>query len=590
MPLDPKLEARHRGTKVIGHEPTSKEIQDPKTGTLVIDPQGDEMSGDGKADAIFYDAPPPVFEENPDPMKRRIRRFDRRSRWVKWVVNKSPWRELTKEELEDKQEMQRRRDMEKLLRDESNLYIQRIKNALTRNNLCYRYKKSETDFFVSRVKEVDFSHVVMSPDAIYLKVATDRLPRGVKILDIVDDKTILTDLSLACGHTVTSFWKEDRGAWLIVERAAGVRGIPRNVDYDALYRRIPKNADTFTIPLGLGVNSKPEFYSLVDMPHLLVAGATDTGKSNMVNVIITTLAKRNTIDNLRFVMIDLKGGLELSFYEDLPHMLPIDGITDTGIVYEFEQVRDLLEWVLKEGRKRITKIKQAEHKNIKGYNRGRRKGRMSRLVLVIDEWAEIRLVASLGKKAEEKLARITSTLRAAGVHVILATQSPKVEVISTLIKNNLPARMAFGCSDNTSSMLIIDTAEAKGLTPQGRMIFRKGINAWTLQAPEMPNKMIREIVAELKAQGTGGDDSKVTEVDLVLYSLNELGGSLSKVKLWDEFKDRISLHDLENMLISMDDLTFPINESLYQVIPSNGGNIPRHLEDIGVPVREISEQ
>jgi hypothetical protein len=520
----------------------------------------------GVADALAMEAEIKPIRENAKPLRRRIFDLRHKSRLMKFISKNWPWRELTDEEKIDNQKMKELIALRKLLESEADIAKQRITNALTRNNLCYRYPKSSTDLFVSGVKEIEFSHVVLQEEAIWLLIATQRLPRGVSILAIVNDQMILTDLSLACGRRVTSHYNENVGAWLIIERAAGVRGIPRVVIYDEIYKRIPPKADSYTIPLGLGINSKPEFYSLIDMPHALVAGSTDTGKSNMVNVIITTLARRNTVDDLRLIMIDLKGGLEFSFFENLPHLLPIDNVAKNGIVYDHEGVVPLLEWLLWEGKNRIELIGDAGHKDINSYNARRpRKGRLPRLVLLIDEWAEIALRPQIGRNAEEMLSRITSTLRAAGIHVIVATQTPKREVISTLIKNNLTARFAFGCADNTGSLLIIDSGDARGLSPQGRYIFRKGINQFTVQAPLLPESELRDIINDIVNGSNIEVVKRVTEYDILRFAIDKLGGSLSHTRLREEYKGRITQSALDMMLSGMDDNEFEIDDKLYKV-------------------------
>ena len=501
------------------------------------------------------------LEENTDPTRQRIKnpptKWQRRARllantfvnlyrWVKkqilFVWSKRWWRELTPEEEALKREREELADLKKTLKTETKIFEQRIVNALNRRGCCYRWKKHEEDFFKSGIQEVRFDKVVGQREAIYFRVDTLRLPREVGILKLTDPD-ILTDLSYACRHRVRSQFDEKTGCWYIVERALGVGGIPRHVKYDEMIERMPASADNLTYPLGRGKNSKPHYRSLRDAPHILVAGATDTGKSNQVNVILSSIITRSTPDQMQMLMIDLKGGMEFSFYEGLPHLIKIDGVTETGIIEKRDHVPAAMQWLIDEGERRMEMIKKAGHKNISGYNKRRRKNRLSRIVFVIDEWADITLDRKIGNDANDKLKNIAGRMRAVGIHVILATQSPKVQVVSTIVKTNLPVKMAFSVPSNTASILIIDKGDAKDLEPKGRYVYQGRGDFLEVQAPFMSDRQIRQIIQDAidgktRRAPTRGHD--VTSAELVRYAVHHLGGKLTGDDLFSEFQGRIS--------------------------------------------------
>lgn len=518
----------------------------------------------------------PEMPEHPE--RPAIWRMPSRKPLVKIVRRIFGKRELTDEERAERSEMEARKAMEKQLRAEANLFMDRIINQLNILELCYRYPKSERDLLNSGVTSVRFSHVVMQPEAIYLRIDTVHLPRGVNVLRLIDDE-ILTNLALACGHKITSEYNVEIGAWYIVERATGVRGIPIHVKYQDMISAFPASADELTIPLGMGQNSKKIYRSLKEMPHLLIAGATDSGKSNAVNVIIGTLISRNSPENLRLLLVDLKGGMEFGFFEGVPHLLAIPELSSNGIIYGRENVPDVLEWLIREGERRMELLKNAGHKNVTRYNTNRKKGRLYRIVLVIDEWADVRLVKTVGSRAEDGLSNLASRMRAVGIHVIVATQSPKKEVISTIIKTNLPAKIAFSCPSYTSSELILDNGDAKGLAPQGRCIWQKGSEQLTLQTPYMPDGLIREIVDNAREgrnlQITTTHDVTLDEV--LEFALDQLAGELSIKRLFEHFRERgLTRAELQQWMSEIEGQRISIRENEYSV-SIQSGSAPRKL-------------
>ena len=604
---------RRKGLREIKRLPMDEGKHDPTLGGSRGRPEGSGQSNQGMTIPSMDKERIKPLEDNKKPMQRRIWRMPkgfqikinklkkilaRLKEIADYLWYQRPWRPLTLEEEKIKEDFKHRKEMAALLKDEARLFRQRIIKRLNGRELCYRKRQYERDFLDAvlgqSISSVKFSDIVLQPDAIYFKIDTMTLPRGVGILDLVDE-SILTDLSVACQHRVTAEYTEKKGLWYIVERASGVRGIPKHVRYQDALDAYPATAGKFVFPAGVAENSKHIFRDLVSMPHLLIAGSTDAGKSNMMHVIIASLIQRTTPKDLRLLMIDLKGGIECAVYEDVPHLMKIETpkrkpknvseddwepspITDTGIIYDRESVPDALDHLIAIGEARMRDLKKSGHQNIGQYNKKRTVNRIPRIVLIIDEWADIRLVTGLGTKVEDKLSNIASRMRAVGIHVILATQSPKAQVISTLIKTNLPGKMAFSCPTNTASILIIDSGAARGLQPRGRYIYQKGTEQLEIQAPYISHSHLKKIVnAAIEGQGKirqQGHD--ITQEELIAAALDHYDGSMKIKQMYLHFKGRLTQRSMELMLASMDGEIYELRGEIYQVDPPAGAR-PRQL-------------
>jgi len=229
-----------------------------------------------------------------------------------------------------------------------------------------------------------------------------------------------------------------------------------------------------TLPLALGVDiaGAPVVADLARMPHLLIAGTTGSGKSVAVNGMICSMLMTHAPSDLRLILVDPKM-LELSMYDDIPHLL-------APVVTDPRKAACALAWAVHEMERRYRLMSEARVRNVDGYNKAVAKqgvgdGRSERLpyvVIVIDELADLMMVA--GKEVEQSICRLAQKARAAGIHLILATQRPSVDVITGLIKANLPSRMAFQVSSRVDSRTILDQMGAEQLLGQGDALFLAG--------------------------------------------------------------------------------------------------------------------
>jgi S-DNA-T family DNA segregation ATPase FtsK/SpoIIIE len=213
--------------------------------------------------------------------------------------------------------------------------------------------------------------------------------------------------------------------------------------------------------IGRDIAGTPVVGNLAKMPHLLVAGQTGSGKSVMINDIITSLLYRNSPADLKLILVDPKQ-VEMAPYQDIPHLL-------TPVINEPEKCISALKWAVAEMERRLKTMAEVGKRNIEEYNNLKKEEGMPYIVIVIDELADLMMMAA--RDVEALVVRIAQKARAAGIHLILATQRPSVDVITGLIKANVPARIAFTTASGVDSKTIIDGVGAEKLLGQGDMLF-----------------------------------------------------------------------------------------------------------------------
>ncbi len=294
------------------------------------------------------------------------------------------------------------------------------------------------------------------------------------------------------------------------------------------YRR---SASRLTLALGRTIHGEPVASDLATMPHLLIAGATGTGKSVAMNAMLTSILYRATPDEVRLILIDPKR-LELGMYEDIPHLL-------TPVVVEPKLAANALRWAVHEMEERYKQLAAQGVRNLEQYNRDvrrqlkerpRRKGTaktafpsgdasdetprpLPAIVLAIDELADLMMIAR--NEVEESIARLAQMARAVGIHLILATQRPSVDVITGLIKANLPSRIAFRVSSKVDSRTILDANGAEQLLGRGDMLYLPPASSRVVRVhgPYISEQETARVCGFLRKQGRPSYDGAITAED-----------------------------------------------------------------------------
>ena len=268
-----------------------------------------------------------------------------------------------------------------------------------------------------------------------------------------------------------------------------------------------ESSSKLTVALGKDVAGNIQLADIAKMPHLLIAGSTGSGKSVCINTIITSIIYKSKPSEVKMVMVDPKV-VELSVYNGIPHLL-IPVVTDP------KKAAGALAWAVQEMDNRYNLFAQKGVRDIKGYNKAIEKeegsGKLPQIVIIVDELADLMMVAA--KDVEEAICRLAQKARAAGMHLVIATQRPSVDVITGLIKANVPSRIAFAVSSQVDSRTIIDSVGAEKLLGKGDMLFfpAGAPKPVRVQGAFVSDEEVEKIVDFVKQNGTANYSEDILE-------------------------------------------------------------------------------
>lgn len=287
------------------------------------------------------------------------------------------------------------------------------------------------------------------------------------------------------------------------KRAVGIEVPNRNRSIVGFREIIEQDLEEYkkmSIPVVLGkdILGKAQLLDLVKTPHLLIAGATGAGKSVCVNSIILSILFKRSPDDVKLIMVDPKV-VELKLYNDIPHLL-------TPVITESKKALQALQYCLVEMERRYSLLDHMGVRDISSYNKKIKEQKMATqklpyIIVIIDEFAD--LMATTGKETENVVARLTAMSRAVGIHLVLATQRPSVNVITGLIKANIPSRIAFMVASRTDSSIIIDSPGAEKLLGRGDMLYASAVdpNPVRIQGTFISDEEVESVVTAVKEYG-----------------------------------------------------------------------------------------
>ena len=362
---------------------------------------------------------------------------------------------------------------------------------------------------------------------------TMRPPAGVNL-----SKILARDKELALNLAVDKIRIE---APIPGTRSVGVE-IPNARSADVRMRGVlesnewKKSSDPLTFAVGKDISGRAVVANLAKMPHLLIAGTTGSGKSVMTNVLISSLLYHNSPSDLKLIIVDPKQ-VEMAAYEDIPHLLaPVINTTDKAL--------SAMKWAVGEMEKRYTIMSKEKVKNIIDYNakmaeqggtvlvededgnpQEHNHGKMPYIVVIVDEMADLMMTA--GKELEMLIVRIAQKGRAAGIHLVLATQRPEVKVVTGLIKANIPGRIAFAVNNGVDSRVMLDQMGAEKLLGSGDMLFLTTEmmgKPRRVQGAFVSDKEIAKITDFLRQQAPPQYNDEVTSQSVSVPGMPGMGG------------------------------------------------------------------
>ncbi|HEV3477397.1 MAG TPA: DNA translocase FtsK 4TM domain-containing protein [Rubrobacteraceae bacterium] len=325
-----------------------------------------------------------------------------------------------------------------------------------------------------------------------------RLGSGVKVGKV---RNLQQDIAYALAATEVRILAPIPGKSAVGVEVPNTR--PAKVTLGDVFQEYPEGND-WTLPVGLGkdISGRAVFFDLADMPHLLVAGTTGSGKSVLLNSLLTSLLLTTDPRQVKMVLVDPKR-VELTHFARIPHLI-------TPVVTDVKKAANALTWAVSEMERRYEVLERTGARSLEGYN-ARSETNMPYVVIVIDELADLMMAAAA--KVEDSVIRIAQKARAVGLHLVVATQRPSVDVITGMIKANVPSRIAFAVSSQVDSRVILDSPGAESLLGMGDMLFKpvSAARASRVQGAFISEEEVERVVSATVEAGKGRVEASYVE-------------------------------------------------------------------------------
>jgi DNA segregation ATPase FtsK/SpoIIIE-like protein len=422
-----------------------------------------------------------------------------------------------------------------------------IASTLEGLEVAYFYKQHEKkeQAIAQKAKQISFLEPAYTSEVLMLRVdlSPRGRPQGVSSADLVDQR-VLDDLSLTLGHKVTVTKENDEGLiyWVWLNRTAST--IPSHVRYDEMIALRPASAGPLAIPVGMGAGAKPIWRDLADFPHMLIAGSTGGGKTNAIRQMLATLLAHNPPSQMMLAGVDLKRGVEFQGLEGMPHLVHYqgeDGNTHSGIAQRRDDVAPLLKWIGQEIDRRYDLFYEKGVNHIGKYNG--KGGAMPFVVLIIDEWASLKIDRAISRAANDLLSDAANRARATGVHMVVCTQLPNRQNLDTAIITQLPARLLFAVPDPwVGQVLVGDSNAVTNIYHPGRAFWSFGRDRELVQVPMITDEKLEEVLAAAKAGvnyiARTSAKHDVSDTEVMEWAIRENDGNLGWREIYKRYRGR----------------------------------------------------
>jgi hypothetical protein len=420
-----------------------------------------------------------------------------------------------------------------------------------------------------RFQQIKLMDPLYSETEMWFRVITEggKLPFGVSIATLLKPEFAI-NLGASVQRTVRVEYDlkdPSKGLWFVVEIDGSMRGVPLELTFNKAFDLIPESRSPLTVVLGAIQGGHIELIDLEDGPHWILAGSTGYGKSNMLNQIIVTILRRNKPEDVQMYLFDLKSGVELKPYKDLPHVVKFVKRKE-DVLGALQEIRALVD-------ERLALFEAKNKKKLRDWN-ATQKEKLPIVLVLFDELATILLDKDYKTDVETALSDLGAISRATGVNIVFCTQRPSTDVVTGLLKVNFDGRIAFAVPTVYDSRTVLDEGGAENLRGyQGRaMMIRRGfpIEAQTpLLTDEVRDDHLRIIRSQYHLPGENAP--QVTISDLLLYSLENLDGKLPYRVLLDEFKPMgMTEPRLFAMINEASERGIVLHGKLYKIVKSKG--------------------